>query len=167
MDLCTKNNIWRPCVNSILPRVGQPWNVHKRKSLVLRGAIVESAITNCLTHPLTPPPAPSPRPSTTLAYSKPLHLCATWCKKTLSPAPPKPPSPRTLRPLLTGCTKDLQFPRPDWAAQVVPPPPPPPPHVRENFAPPLTGYSTCTIYSINGSISFHSCQILSPSETGL
>ena len=32
--------------------------------------------------------------------------------------------------------------------------------------PHLTGYSTYRIHLINGCISFHSCQILSPSETG-
>ena len=32
--------------------------------------------------------------------------------------------------------------------------------------PPLTGYSTHKIHLIKGYISLHSCQILSPSETG-
>ena len=32
--------------------------------------------------------------------------------------------------------------------------------------PPLTGYSTFRVHLINGCISFYSCQILSPSETG-
>ena len=32
--------------------------------------------------------------------------------------------------------------------------------------PPLTGYSTYRIHLINGCISFHSCQISSPAETG-
>ena len=36
----------------------------------------------------------------------------------------------------------------------------------KNLRPPLTGYSTYKIHLINGCISFHSCQILSPSETG-
>ena len=40
------------------------------------------------------------------------------------------------------------------------------PHVLKNSAPPLAGYSTYRIHLINGYISLHSCQILSPSETG-
>ena len=58
-----------------------------------------------------------------------------------------------------------------------PPPPLPPLQPRSlliktspprpsNLCPPLTGYSTYRIHLINGCISFHSCQILSPSETG-
>ena len=36
----------------------------------------------------------------------------------------------------------------------------------QNSAPPLTCYSTYKIHLIKGYISLHSCQILSPSETG-
>ena len=41
----------------------------------------------------------------------------------------------------------------------------PPRHSK--LRPPLTGYSTYRIHLINWWISFHSCQVLSPSETGL
>ena len=36
----------------------------------------------------------------------------------------------------------------------------------QKLRPPVTGYSTYRIHLINGCISFHNCQILSPSETG-
>ena len=42
----------------------------------------------------------------------------------------------------------------------------PGPHVLQNSARPLTGYSTYRIHLIKVYISLHSCQILSPSETG-